>query len=158
MTRSPIEIDFMYLDLGTCTRCQGTDASLEEAIAEVSRVLKIVGVDLVVRKTHIDSEQRARQLGFISSPTILINGRDVQESLKESQCDSCTQLAGGQSCNCRVWSYQGGEYIAPPAALIVDAILRAAYGAERPKCQPQQPIDVPQNIKSFFASRRHADD
>ena len=28
-------IDFLYLDLSVCTRCQGTDSSLDEALAEV---------------------------------------------------------------------------------------------------------------------------
>ncbi len=28
-----IEVDFLYVDLNTCTRCLGTDANLEEALA-----------------------------------------------------------------------------------------------------------------------------
>ena len=32
-----VEIDFLYLDLSVCTRCQGADTSLDEAISEVSR-------------------------------------------------------------------------------------------------------------------------
>ena len=34
-------IDFLYLDLGVCTRCQGTEKSLDDAITEVSGVLKV---------------------------------------------------------------------------------------------------------------------
>ena len=32
-------IDFMYLDLSICMRCQGAEDSLEEAIADVAKVL-----------------------------------------------------------------------------------------------------------------------
>lgn len=152
--RKPIEIDFLYLDLSTCTRCKGTDASLDEALAEVSRVLKIVGVDVIVRKTLIVSEEQANALGFVSSPTILINGRDIQETLKESRCESCSDLAGGERCDCRVWTYQGEEHNAPPTALIVDAILSELYGGGKSECSPKTPVEVPENIKRFLASKR----
>jgi len=33
-------IDFLYLDLSVCERCQGTDKNLEDAIQDVSCVLK----------------------------------------------------------------------------------------------------------------------
>ena len=149
-----IEIDFMYLDLSVCTRCQGTDTSLDEAISEITRVLEIAGVEVVLRKTHIQSEQQARELGFASSPTILVNGRDIQEELKESPCESCTDLICGEPCDCRVWTYEGKEYAAPPPALIVDAILREVYGGSRPECCPRKPLEVPENIKRFFAAKK----
>ena len=41
-----LAIDFMYLDLETCTRCRGTDANLEAALAEVGRVLDAAGVEV----------------------------------------------------------------------------------------------------------------
>ncbi len=88
--KQKIQIDFLYLDLSACTRCKGTDESLDDAIAEVSRVLDIVWVKVVVKKTHIRSEAQTRKLGFISSPTIMINGNDIQTTLKESLYESCT--------------------------------------------------------------------
>ena len=149
-----IEIDFMYLDVSVCTRCQGTDASLEEAVSEVARVLELAGAEVVVRKTHIQSEHQAQEMGFVSSPTILINGRDIQEFPKESLCESCTDLVGGEPCNCRVWTYEGREYNAPPTALIEDAILREVYGGGRIECCPQKSLDIPDNIKRFLAARK----
>lgn len=82
---------------------------------------------MVVRKIHVQSEKQARQLGFISSPTIRINGRDIQLDVKESLCESCGDLCG-EDVNCRVWVYQGKEYTAPPKAMIIDAVLREVYG------------------------------
>ena len=37
----------MYLDLSVCERCRGTEGSLEEAIADVKRVLELTGVELL---------------------------------------------------------------------------------------------------------------
>ncbi|MFA5880862.1 MAG: DUF2703 domain-containing protein, partial [Eubacteriales bacterium] len=65
-----LDIEFMYLDLSVCTWCQSTESNLEEAIAEVALVLKATGVNVNVKKIHIQSEEQARELGFISSPTI----------------------------------------------------------------------------------------
>ena len=152
-----IDIDFMYLDLDVCTRCQGTDASLDEALAEVARVLEMAGVEVSLRKIHIQSEEQARELGFKSSPTIIINSRDIQEELMESACESCCDLIGGEPCNCRVWTYEGKQYTAPPSALIVDSILREVYGGSRPECCPQKPVEVSENIKRFFVAKRRQD-
>lgn len=149
-----IEIDFLYLNLSACTRCKGTDKSLEEAVSEVSRILDIVGAEVKVRKTQVKSEKQARKLGFVSSPTILINGKNIQERLRESLCDSCTDLVGGEDCYCRVWTYRGKQYTAPPPALIVDAILREVYSNRESACCPQKITAVPENIRRFLSARK----
>jgi len=35
-----INIDFLYLDLSVCTRCQGADTSLDDALEDVSVTVK----------------------------------------------------------------------------------------------------------------------
>ena len=40
--RRNLDIEFFYLDLSVCERCQGTEAGLEDALGEVSRVLEEV--------------------------------------------------------------------------------------------------------------------
>jgi hypothetical protein len=144
----------MYLDLSACARCRGTESSLEEAISETASVLEMVGVEVILRKTHVRSERQARQLGLKSSPTILLNGRDIQEELKESLCDSCLDLTGGEPCDCRIWTYEGREYSAPPAAMIMDAIFREVYGGWEKAPPRQAPEDIPDNLMRFFAARR----
>ncbi len=56
--KKKIIIDFMYLDLSICTRCQGTEDSIEEAIEDVAKVLELAGAEVVVNKIHIDSKER----------------------------------------------------------------------------------------------------
>jgi hypothetical protein len=38
-------------------------------------VLEAAGVEILVKRTLVDSEQKAMELGFVSSPTIRVNGR-----------------------------------------------------------------------------------
>lgn len=146
-------IDFLYLDLDICTRCQGTDNSLEEAIADVVKVLKLTGIEVIVNKIHIDSIEKAIQNKFISSPTIRVNGRDIQLEVHESQCESCGDLCGDE-VDCRVWVYEGKEYTVPPKAMIIDAILREVYSdANAPLDQDtndEEKYQLPENLKNFF--------
>ncbi len=60
--RRKIEIDFLYLDLSVCTRCQGADNSLDEAIAEALRVLKATDVDVCI--TARETRGRESRLSF----------------------------------------------------------------------------------------------
>lgn len=122
-----IIIDFLYLDLSVCIRCQGTDTNLDEALEEVSKVLEATGVEVILNKINVLSEELARQHKFISSPTIRVNGNDIQIDAKESLCESCGDLCGDE-VDCRVWVYQGKEYTIPPKAMIIEAILKEVYG------------------------------
>jgi hypothetical protein len=149
-----LDIEFMYLDLSVCTRCQGAETSLEEAVSEVARVIEATGVEVVVHKINVQSEDQARELGFVSSPTIRINGRDIQLDVRESLCESCGDLCG-EEVDCRVWVYQGKEYTVPPKAMIIEAILREVYGGtNQNSVVPARTGDVPENLKRFFAAGR----
>jgi Domain of unknown function (DUF2703) len=155
MPASPqqLVIDFMYLDLETCTRCQGTAANLEAALAEVGRVLEAAGAAVSVRKTLVASAEQAQMLGFVSSPTIRVNDTDIALELRESSCAEC-----GEACacdggiDCREWVWQGQVYKVAPTAMIVDAILREVYGARERALAPVAGA-VPANLERFFAGK-----
>lgn len=152
-SRQVLLIDFMYLDLESCTRCRGTDANLEAALAQVGHVLDAAGVDAAVRKTLVASVEQARTLGFVSSPTIRVNGADIAPELRESNCAECGEACGCEgSIDCRVWVWQGQEYTQAPSAMIVDAILRAVYSGVA--LAAQVPVAaIPDNVARFFAGK-----
>ena len=154
--RKMVKIDFMFVDLQACTRCRGTSANLATALDTVRSMLGAAGVEILVKRTLVDSEQKAMELGFVSSPTIRVNGRDIALQLRESNCASCGEACGCEGkIDCRVWVYQGQEYTVAPVPMIVDAILSAVYGghAAKPSTAPKESKAVPENLKRFFAGK-----
>lgn len=145
-----ITIDFLYLDLSVCTRCQDTDASLDEAIVDVSKVLDATGIEVVVNKINVISEELAIKYKFVSSPTIRVNGHDIQMEVKESLCESCGDLCGND-VDCRVWVYQGEDYTEPPKAIIIEGILKELYGDNKSEYIEKDYI-MPENLKKFYAA------
>lgn len=143
----PVVIDFLYLDLSVCTRCQGTEDVLREAIADVEQVLNAADLHVMVNKILIDTKDKAIEHKLMTSPTIRVNGQDIDASVKETQCESCGDLCG-DDVDCRVWIYNGEEYTVPPKALIVNAILKAVYGDVQPTGETQ--YTLPDNLKKFF--------
>jgi hypothetical protein len=144
-----ISIDFLYLDLNVCERCQGAEKNLDEAVDEVSGVLKAAGYDITVNKVNITSKELAYKYQFESSPTIRINGRDIALEIKESPCKECGDLCG-DNVDCRVWIYEGKEYSQPPKAMIVDAILKSVYGGKSTAPVEKGEYVLPENLRSFF--------
>ena len=150
--RQTIAVDFLYLDLITCSRCRGSDASLQAAVETVRPVLDAVGASIEVRKTLVETEGQARALRFVSSPTIHVYGHDIAGELIESFCAECGELCGcGGGVDCRVWDYRGEQYIEAPISMIVEAILAEIGPAGAGRSEETMSIDVPDNLKRFFA-------
>jgi hypothetical protein len=154
-TKRRVEIEFLYLDLTVCERCKDTESALEQALTEVSQVLETTGVKVNVNKIHVTSEAEAASQGFLVSPTIRLNGRDIQMNYRESLCESCGTVCnceGGVSC--REWEYQGQWYTSPPKGLVVEAILKNVYGGRgtEPVESPAS-AETPENLKRFFSGR-----
>ena len=156
-TSRTIEVDFLYLDLTTCSRCVGSDAILEAALRAVRPALDAMGAAVEVRKTLVETEEQAHALGFVSSPTILVNGRDIAGELIESPCSECGELCGCEGAiDCRVWDYRGETHTEAPLGLIAEAILVGAFGSSgdapsggAPESAPS--AEAPENLKRFFA-------
>lgn len=155
MENRTLKIDYMYIDLNTCTRCVGTDQNLESAISDVANILKETGVEVIVNKMLVQTEDQALELGFISSPTIRLNGKDIQLDGKETLCESCGDICGDE-VDCRVWTYQGKEYNVAPKAMIIEAILKAVYGSndKDEEIEDNKIKKVPENLKKFFIAKQ----
>jgi len=150
-----VEIDFLYLDLEVCSPCRGTESNIEEALRDVAGILQATGVEVVVNKTHVQSLEQAIELGFLSSPTLRIGGKDLQLAFKENYCATCSQVSGTQT-DCRIWLYQGQEYSAPPKAMIIEAVLQEVYGGSRSEATAKvvRPENALANLTRFFESKR----
>ncbi len=148
-----ILIDFLYLDLNTCGRCQDTDRNLEEAIQAVAAVLEAADFTVIVNKINVISKEMAQQYAFLSSPTIRINGNDIAMEVKESLCEDCYDLCGNQ-VDCRVWTYEGKDYTEPPKAMIVNAILKEIYSGQKSEPLKKEPYQLPYNLMVFFDGKK----
>jgi len=142
-----LDIDFLYLDLTTCERCQSTDSSLKEALSVLSGVFDTLGYAVNLNEVNIASRELAEQYRFVSSPTIRVNGVDINTDVKESDCADCGSLCG-DSVDCRVFTYEGKDYEQPPAAMIVDGILRVLYGNVE---KSEVSYTLPDNLEKFFS-------
>jgi hypothetical protein len=147
--KKQIVIDFLYLDLSVCKRCRGAETNLDKALEEVSGLLKAAGFDITVNKINITSKEMAVKHRFVSSPTIRINGTDIDLEVKETTCAECGDLCG-DSVDCRVWTYEDIEYSEPPKAMIINAILRAVYSRQNTIPDPKSEYRLPDNLKRFF--------
>mgnify|MGYP003548533795 FL=1 len=152
-TNKEVKIDFLYLDLTVCERCQGTESNLDQAIQDVSQVLKAAGYQILVNKVNVNTRELAYQYKFVSSPTIRINGMDISMEVKESSCKECGDLCGDE-VDCRVWTYEGTDYTEPPKEMIINAILKYIYSEQDSikKEVPQTDVyEIPANLERFFA-------
>ena len=153
-TLREVVIDFLFLDLTTCDRCVGTGEHLTAALDAVRQVLEPTGRQVQVHRHLVATEEQARRLRFVSSPTLRVNGRDIAVELKESSCGSeCCTDGCGAHIDCRVWTHHDQEYTAAPVGLIVDAVLREVYSggtSATPEVSPGEPYDLPENLRRFF--------
>lgn len=126
----------------------GAEHALNGALADASPALDAMGFEVEVRRIVVGSEETARSLHFRSSPTIRIDGHDIQPEIVESSCESCTDLVESGNVDCREWTWRGERYSSPPKGMIVEALMRAA-------ASPQQGVheksyDLPANLHDFF--------
>ncbi|MBW4667334.1 MAG: DUF2703 domain-containing protein [Cyanomargarita calcarea GSE-NOS-MK-12-04C] len=149
-----LNIELLAIDLSTCSRCTGSLSNVEQAIASLQQVLASTNTVIQFQKILVESEAQAKQLQFVSSPTIRVNGRDVILETTESRCGDCSEISGSsQGTACRTWSYQGQSYTEAPVGMIVDAILREIYQNLSPIPVISYPTEVPQNLQQFFRDK-----
>lgn len=146
-------VDFLFLDLSGCERCQSSGASIEGALVALEGVLRGTGARVELRRTQVTNVEHARELRFVSSPTIRVNGRDIAAQVVESECG-----AEGCGCkpgtSCRAWRYGGREFTEAPVGLIVDAILSELYARKPRLPSPDPAYELPDNLRRAFAAEK----
>lgn len=148
-----LTVDLYYIDIDTCDRCQGASGRIDDAVAEVAGLLDGLGVGITVRKTLVETEEQAQRLRLVSSPSIRIDGRDIQPDVEEDLCGACSALPNQSSVDCRVWSYRGEQHKSPPKGLIVEALLRAAVNPPATGPVDAEPYAMPGNLAAFFRKK-----
>ena len=104
---------------------------------------------LSYRKQEVYTVEIAASYRFLSSPTILVNGQDIFDTITESDCGCCGDIAGVQ-VDCRVFEHDGKTYEVPTKEMLADAILKTIYHPTACTCGEYQ---LPENLKRFFAGK-----
>ena len=119
-----VTVEFLYLDRDACERCRRTEAAVEAALSTVRPALALANSRVVLDRRHVDSAATARAVDLAVSPTVRVDGRDVQPDFETADCG----CGGTTTIPCRVWRYRDRTHDAAPPGLLADAILRTAYG------------------------------
>lgn len=142
-----IFVDFLYLDLTTCDRCQDTDLKLEEGMELIRE--KFPKKNIYLNKVNVNTKALAYKYSFETSPTIRVNGIDLQQEIIEDDCIACGELCGDQ-IDCRVWVYEGVEYHEPPVQMIVEEMTRIITKESWKVKQTNKTYSLPENLRKFY--------
>ncbi|MCS7173959.1 MAG: thioredoxin family protein [Armatimonadetes bacterium] len=89
--------------------------SHEEALARVRRILAEEGVEAEVTVFRVHTEEEARRWRFVGSPTILVEGEDIQPSPEEPY-----------RLTCRIYRWEDGRVSPLPSPETLRRAVRAA--------------------------------
>lgn len=143
-----VQLDYLFLDNETCSRCKETETQLDAVIDEVEDFLKKAGKELLINKIKIETRKDAVTYQFEKSPTVLVNGVDLGFEQLETNCEDCGELCGcGEGITCRSWVMDGQEYEVPPKELLINRILSAVFSS---KAVEAKTYALPENLITFF--------
>lgn len=110
-----------------CPWCVKTKKLVKESLKEIE-------VKADVEEILIDTDEKARKYKFSGSPTIRINGKDIQEEVGKAKCSCCEELSESEKTTkfvriecmrgCRIYFYKGKQYPYPPKNMIKEAIKK----------------------------------
>lgn len=122
-----MKIELLYLM--DCPWCVKTKGLLKETLKELKLKVKI-------KEILIDTKTKAKKYGFVGSPTIRINNKDIQDGIEKARCLPCEKLSKltkkttsfvkNECCisGCRTYNYKGKQYPYPPKRMIKEALSR----------------------------------
>lgn len=152
-TRRTVTVDFLYLDNESCERCMGTEDALEAALERIEPILEALDVGITVRDIHVSTLEAAEATQLAVSPTIRIDGRDIQPDYIENTCESCGDLCECDGdVDCRLWQYRGEEHSTAPIGLLVESLVQAIApnGIQHSESRESQAYQLSSNVRNFF--------
>jgi hypothetical protein len=102
-----MRIDFLYYE--DCP-------SHEDALARLREVVAEEGVGASIQVTKVETEEQAQQWRFPGSPTIQINGTDIDPPPPDTPF----------MLSCRVYRWADGRFSPLPSKAMIRAALRGA--------------------------------
>lgn len=100
------------VELLVVSGCPGTELT----VARIREATQALGMEINLRFVIVDDEEQARALGFRGSPTVRVEGEDVDRAADERPI----------GVSCRLYTTDGTTEQAPPLAWIQAALAAAA--------------------------------
>lgn len=101
--------------------------SHEQALVDLHQVIGEEGLDAAVSTHRVESEADARRLHFVGSPTILVNGKDIDPPPADAP----------PALTCRAYRLEDGRISPLPSIETIRTALRTA--AAPPEHKPFTP-------------------
>lgn len=153
--KKALVVELLVIDLTTCKRCVPTGDQLQQAVRLLEPVAKALGIELRHRQIVVQTPQEAKAHALLSSPTIRLNGRDIEQDIRESLCKSCGDLTENNTLvDCREWHYRGKVFSAAPLPLLVEAIMAAMLAIDQPPVVPTPIDELPENLQRYFTNKK----
>jgi hypothetical protein len=153
--RKPLIVELLVIDLTSCKRCVPTGDQLQQAVSLLAPVAEALGIELKHREIVVQTAQEAKAHALLSSPTIRLNGRDIDQDIRESLCESCGDLTENNTMvDCREWHYRGKVYSAAPLPLLIEAIMASMLDMNAPPVVPAPLMELPENMQRYFDNKR----
>ena len=149
--KKTVIVDFLFLDLACCDRCQGTDERVARAVERCRPVLSACGYNLVLNQIYVETPQLAERYRFESSPTIRVDGVDICPSIEENDCDCCSDISDA-AVKCRIFPFNGTYYEVPPTDMLVRGIMEVVLGGKRAEASETEYV-MPQNLIDFYEGK-----
>ncbi len=123
-----LEMRIEILYIMDCPWCVKTKELIKKSLGELK-------IKAEVEEILIDTDEKVKKYKFVGSPTVRINGKDIQEEVSKGQCLPCEELAEQTKettefvkqeckCGCRIYFYKGKQYPYPPKQLIKEALSK----------------------------------
>lgn len=147
-----LTVQLLAINLSTCERCVPAAFTVQQAVELLHPVADRLGVTLAAETVLVQTKEEALKYGIRTSPTIRINGHDIEPDVQESPCGSCCDIAGGEAVDCREWNYRGEVFSAVPLPMLLEVLMWALLQRdEMPPVTPEPLTELPENLARFFA-------
>jgi hypothetical protein len=105
-------VEIRVLTFEGCPNCDATATLVQQVVSEL-------GLDVTVDHVQVQDESDAEAKGFFGSPSVQIDGRDIEPE----------RHGGVPTFGCRLYVHEGRRSGVPPKELIAGAIQKARRSA-----------------------------
>lgn len=138
-----LEVDMSDRGANSCGACDIAKSRLNAALELARPILGEAGYDIRVNHITVRSEEQARELNFVGSPTLRVAGSEVVPQ----------HVPNSEN---RLWLWGGREFSEPPVGLFLDLILQGLR-TKKTVAENQPVREIPAYLRKYLQSTKPAE-